>query len=257
MFAGARSVPVLIDLLDEACRSDRTPLRKVASQALVLLSAASSEASRELQEALGRPDASLRFLQDVIDVLAEIGGDQPGRLTTFARHADSEVRVHALGALQRLMGPRAEAYLLGALSDPAVEVRKQALASIGSLTPIPHRSLLRLVALADDRGEPDELRIAALRALGGLGNERLPDGSSVEDFCLRLLEDRPGVMQRVLDRLVPSRSGKLRLVSVQVLGMVGGERSLGAFRDLSAGADQDLRTAMQEAARLIETRLAG
>src|SRR5262245_34428843 len=118
--------------------------------------------------------------------LAVIGGRAVERLITLSQsNASSSARLGALRALEAIGDPRALAPALGAVNDPDADVAVAAIAVARRFLKGASGAKVvdRLTAVALDRARPDDVRVAALRALRAL------EASTLEPLLKSLAED--------------------------------------------------------------------
>lgn len=94
------------------------------------------------------------------------------------------IRAAAIVSLGALKDERAAVPLLAALSDENAEIRLQAAAALGTLRD--SKAVAKLSEIVENPLEPDNVRAAAVAALGNIGDK------SVEDLLVRALDVRVG-----------------------------------------------------------------
>ena len=119
-----------------------------------------------------------------------LGGFKERRLVepliTVLENADEmkSIRAAAIVSLGALKDERAAAPLLTALSDENAEIRLQAAAALGALKDA--KAVAKLSEIVENPLEPDDVRAAAVGALGNIGDK------TVEDVLIRALDIRVG-----------------------------------------------------------------
>ena len=96
------------------------------------------------------------------------------------------IRAAAIVSLGALKDERAAAPLLTALSDENAEIRLQAIAALGTLKDA--KAVAKLSEIVENPLEPDNVRAAAVTALGNIGDK------TAEDVLIRALDIRVGNM---------------------------------------------------------------
>ena len=94
------------------------------------------------------------------------------------------IRAAAIVSLGALKDERAAAPLLAALSDENAEIRLQAAVALGTLKDA--KAVAKLSEMVENPLEPDDVRAAAVAALGNIGDE------TAEDVLIRALDIRVG-----------------------------------------------------------------
>ena len=94
------------------------------------------------------------------------------------------IRAAAIVSLGALKDERAAAPLLAALSDENAEIRLQAAAALGNLKDA--KAVAKLSEMVENPLEPDNVRAAAVTALGNIGDK------TAEDVLIRALDIRVG-----------------------------------------------------------------
>ena len=119
-----------------------------------------------------------------------LGGFKERRLVepliTVLENTDEmkSIRASAIISLGALKDERAAASLLTALSDENAEIRLQAAAALGTLKDA--KAVAKLSEIVENPLEPDNVRAAAVTALGNIGDK------SAEDLLVRALDIRVG-----------------------------------------------------------------
>jgi HEAT repeat protein len=107
-------------------------------------------------------------VRNALAILGEVGGERPVELivSTLA-HTDPRVRREALMALAKVGGEDAGQLVYGMIKDPDSDVRRAAAMAAGALKV--ERALRPLLALLDEENDPDVIA-EVLHALGQLGD---------------------------------------------------------------------------------------
>jgi HEAT repeat protein len=169
-------------------------------------------------------------------------GDVAGPLVTALKDKDPVVRFYAATALVA-MGPEAIAPLIDLLRADREADRER---GIRVLTKIGAPAVEQLIALLQDRKSPGEVRAAAARTLGIIGDARAitPLSGALRDENAFLRQQSAlalGVIgEPALDQLMSMASAALpatREIAIEALGSIHSERSLN--RVIEALADQN------------------
>jgi len=165
---GARAVPALVQSLEES--TDKTQRMRVVD----VLVRIGEEAERETLALLA--DEQWYVRRNAAFVLAYIGGERSaGPLTRAATDSEPRVRTEAVRALGRIGGPEAEQALLRSLRDADLHVAGAAAEALGKHGG--EETVTALSGILDKHGvfgvsSPDDLRLAAARALKKIGNSQ-------------------------------------------------------------------------------------
>ena len=159
------------------------------------------------------------------------------------------IRAAAIVSLNALKDERAAGPLLIALSDENAEIRLQAAAALGTLKDA--KAVAKLSEIVENSLEPDNVRAAAVTALGNIGD------NSAEDVLIRALDSRlgniannamialgkleseaavPRLIAILEDKRVPLNAGtavlanaSARTKAARALGTIGGPRAAEAL----------------------------
>jgi hypothetical protein len=157
-------VAVLEALRQEA--TDPEADQGVRRSLLAMVAAFADQGSDVLSRMLNEPD--WRLARNAIHLLSETGADDiVPQLTVALGHSDGRVRKEALQSLARLGGEEAAILAVAQLEDQEPQVRAQAVRTVGVLHA--ERGLRPLLSLLDNEGEP-EVVLEVIRALGQLGD---------------------------------------------------------------------------------------
>jgi HEAT repeat protein len=164
--AGAAAVPALIDHLDGRIEGD--PREAV----LLLRDAADKRATPALVAELDRGRVPVATVLEALSATGDPDAVVPVLGLTDSK--DPEIRLAAMNALTPLLGEDARAadVLIERLDDDEVEVRVMAVEDLGLLRA--PRAVKRLIDLAGP-GNPQRLRLAAIDALGEIGDTAASD----------------------------------------------------------------------------------
>jgi hypothetical protein len=133
---------------------------------LAMVAAFAAQGSDVVSRMLNEPD--WRLARNAIHLLSETEADDiVPQLTVALGHSDGRVRKEALQSLARLGGEEAAILAVAQLEDQEPQVREQAARTVGVLQA--ERGLRPLLSLLEHEGEP-EVVLEIIRALGQLGD---------------------------------------------------------------------------------------
>jgi HEAT repeat protein len=188
-----------------------------------------------LAEYLRANKSRLHRLTPLIEILGTIDrGRQRDLLVTYSRHPVPAVRKSALAGLYRSLGKDAEPLLLDAVKDQDPSVCQTSITLLGtSRCVIPEFiEWLHSIVISPNPTDVREegVLVAALRALGALGNVPLTPTRQVEEVLLdRLGLAKTGWFRRGM-RLENDLSPRVQEAFCSTLGSVGTEHSAQALR---------------------------
>jgi HEAT repeat protein len=172
-------------------------------------------------------DAEWFVVRNAAELLGKIGArEAEGPLCELMRHADERVRRSVTAALMRLGTPRGVRGVLGALADPAPEVRMQAAAALAT-RPAPEFAEPLLRALEGEREE--QVQAAYLPALGAIATP------AAVERVIAAAEARGGFLRK--------QALSVRLAAVQGLGRAETPTAKAALRKLEGDPNPAVREA--------------
>ncbi len=219
-----------------------------------------THAMRRLVE-IGEPavDSLLSALADesmrwpASGALLNIGAPAVRKTVLAVKHRDPAVRRGALFILQQLEVASAAPSIQGALADPDVSVQVQAIRAVAHFR---GANALRLLLEKVDTGYPEPVRDAAIEALGRFGEQALPSlrslyvqsGGEMRVAAVRALggtgtREGLGFVRSALS----DRSPLVRYYACRVLGDARDTSSAGAIAALLGDPDPIVREAAGEA----------
>jgi HEAT repeat protein len=194
-----------------------------------------SDGADTLAEYLRANKSRLHRLTPLIEILGTIDrGRQRELLVFYSRHTVPAVRKSALAGLYRSLGKDAEPLLMDAVKDQDPSVCQTAitlLATSRCMVPEFIEWLHRIVMSPNPTDVREEgVLVAALRALGALGNVPLTPTRQVEEVLLdRLGLAKSGWLRRGM-RLENDLSPRVQEAFCSTLGSVGTEHSAQALK---------------------------
>ena len=203
----------------------------------------------QLIDALG--DESTRWTAS--GALLNIGAPAVRKTVLATRHPDPAVRRGALFILQQLGVTSAAPSIQAALADPDVSVQVQAIRAVAHFR---GQGALRLLLEKVDTGYPPVVRDAAIEALGRFGEEALPPlrslyvqgGAEMRVAAVRALggTGTPGGIGIVRSAL-SDRSALVRYYACRALADAGDAASAGEVATLLGDPDPAVREAAGDA----------
>ena len=185
--------------------------------------------------------------------LLNIGAPAVRKTVLAVKHKDPAVRRGALFILQQLEVTSAAPSLQAALSDPDVSVQVQAIRAVAHFR---GQGALRLLLEKVDTGYPPAVRDAAIEALAGLGDEALPSlrslyvqsGGEMRVAAVRALGGtgtREGI--ELVRSALSDPSALVRYYACRAIADAGDTSSAGAVAMLLGDPDPGVREAAGEA----------
>jgi hypothetical protein len=223
---GAAGVEPLLDILAE---SESRQLRRALIDRL-------PSHPDELRPALASRIGDSRWyvLRNLLCMAAELPGPPAVDAARASLHSDARVRREAFRVLFKHAGDARARAIASALSDADDRVRRLALQSVieGGC---PEAAVPRLAALASESEEEADLRVSAVRALGGQG------GRLALEALLALTQPR---RRSILDAMRTQPTDPVQVAAVAELGRIRNEpRAKERLNRLAAGRDQALAAA--------------
>jgi HEAT repeat protein len=185
--------------------------------------------------------------------LLNIGAPAVRKTVLAVRHRDPAVRRGALFILQQMEVTSAAPSIQAALSDPDVSVQVQAIRAVAHFR---GEGALRLLLEKVDTGYPPAVRDAAIEALAGLGEEALPSlrslyvqsGGEMRVAAVRALGGsgtREGI--ELVRSALSDPSALVRYYACRVIADAGDTPSAGAVAAMLGDPDPAVREAAGEA----------
>jgi HEAT repeat protein len=253
--AGPAAASPLVKLL--AAEKDRA-LRRLICEILTRLG---EPAAPELVKHIKDPDSSWYLARNLIMVLSDMKSEAlKDEIEPLLKHEEFRVREQALVYSAKVFGVLAEPSLISALSDPEAAVRRK---SVGVLSRFPQISDPALAGLAaivrrklKKEPSPDEEQelIEAAEILGKLGARALPDGTTLEDTLIGVLEQETG--RGLLGRLAGQKSfrtPKMRAALTEALGKTGSSKAKKTLGALAKDKEQLVKESALAAIARIES----
>jgi HEAT repeat protein len=271
-----RRTAVLLDVLGSA----EPDVRAIGARLVTLVLQGREEIADPVRDRLVAMvgDADPRVREEVVGTLFNINyaGALSALLTQLAQERDERVKVALANAVGAIEDPAAVAQLLPLINDPSPGV---ALAALRALERVGRRLrtdnppqaaevATRLRAIAVPRGRnapppPEELRIAALDALGAIRDPAMLDQArvllserspSIRQATLRLLGELgdPRAGDAISDTLRSERDPMMRQQALDALGKAGGlgyAETLFSYMQNSTEADPAVRERAWQAFR--------
>jgi HEAT repeat protein len=253
-YAGGEAVTgVLLGLLAE---SEERTVRRMVCDILVRLG---DKVAPKLHERLLKPDTPWYLARNLVMVLAEMTSPVlMDDLDKFVTHEHPRVREEALGYLLKLSkakggpGEDPEPKLVRALHDPDLQVRRKTVQLLGQLKELSDFSMQGLVWLMEKKSEAEPskeeelLFIQVAELLGKAANRRLPEGRTVEDALVKILESES---KGLFGRMVRSKGRTSRMLAslIETLGKIGTEKSRKLITQFSKDKDPAVKKSAQTA----------
>ena len=185
--------------------------------------------------------------------LLNIGTPAVRKTVLAVKHKDPAVRRGALFILQQMEVTSAAPSIQAALSDPDVSVQVQAIRAVAHFR---GQGALRLLLEKVDTGYPPAVRDAAIEALAGLGDEALPSlrslyvqsGGEMRVAAVRALGGtgtREGI--ELVRSALSDPSALVRYYACRAIAAAGDTSSAGAVAALLGDPDPAVREAAGEA----------
>lgn len=185
--------------------------------------------------------------------LLNIGAPAVRKTVLAVKHRDPSVRRGALFILQQMEVTSSAPSIQAALSDPDVSVQVQAIRAIAHFR---GQGALRLLLEKVDTGYPPAVRDAAIEALAGLGDEALPSlrslyvqsGGEMRVAAVRALGGtgtREGI--ELVRSALSDPSALVRYYACRAIADAGDTSSAGALAALLGDPDPAVREAAGEA----------
>jgi HEAT repeat protein len=185
--------------------------------------------------------------------LLNIGTPAVRKTVLAVKHKDPSVRRGALFILQQMEVTSAAPSIQAALSDPDVSVQVQAIRAVAHFR---GQGALRLLLEKVDTGYPPAVRDAAIEALAGLGDEALPSlrslyvqsGGEMRVAAVRALGGtgtREGI--ELVRSALSDPSALVRYYACRAIADAGDTSSAGAVAALLGDPDPGVREAAGEA----------
>lgn len=210
---GEQIVPPILDRL---CASGNLYARKALAAALVQIGEPAVPFITTMTK-----DSRWYVVRNMVAILGEIGGaDCIKTLKSSAYHDDNRVRKEAIRSLSKIGGAEAEAVLLGLLTTKDMDVKLQAILSMGIM-----KSTLALQPLMDIIRERDffcdatPAKREAFQAIGRIGDRR------AAPFLIAFLKKRRWFTWRSLESVM--------VAAALALGNIGDESAIDTLKELS------------------------
>jgi HEAT repeat protein len=254
--AGEKSVPALSKVLEES--EDRS-IRRLVCDILIRIG---DKIGHKLVERMNAKDIPWYLVRNLLMVLGEMESQiLMDDIDRFINHDHPRVREESLGYLIKASKPdeassdNLEPKLVRVLRDPDLNVRKKAVQSLGQLRDLSDFSLQGLIWMIEKKvetipsKEEELLFIQVAEALGKVKNRRLPEGRTLEDALIKILEsESKGLLGRMVGG--KGRTPRMRSSLIDVLGKIGTEKSLKVLAQ--ASKDKDLKKAAKVAIAAIK-----
>lgn len=214
---GEISIPPLLDILK------KSPSKTVRKVIVDVLSQSTENTAILLLRELKKPGLPWYFKRNLILILGNLKASiARDTIKNFLRDPEARVREEALIALSKSDEKDFHLHLNTALKDQSSEVRSRALLLLGSLkkvTPDIYRSALE--NLKDEENSISSKKVA-LKIFEKWGNKKFPDGKTVEEVLIELIEHSFGGLFK---RLKESQEEELIKEVLRLLIEIGGKKS--------------------------------
>ena len=254
---GTAAIPPLVQVLEQSTREE------ILNETGLTLSAMGKEAIPHLIAILEGGALKRNTARSIITVLSQVGDAETAAvIERYARHPQSGVREAALQALYNMGARDAVPILIAAMDDDESLVSLRAIHLLQRLESRHRPYVMKLIDLMNPEDAKTEVEpqvtIAAIKALGQVGNVSMGDLGTIEELLLDCF-DRHG-KNRVLALLSRGRSegrARIRAALCETLVLFGGELSLERMEDTRDEPSPIVREQMRQAVKALEERLDG
>ncbi|MBI5287256.1 MAG: HEAT repeat domain-containing protein [Deltaproteobacteria bacterium] len=211
------STPIFINLIPHNSRL----VRRTACERLVRLGKAIIPPLKEALERRKDP----YFIRNALMILGEMGQGSTGLEGIFKRflnHEEPRIRVEAVVGLVNIMGTEAEGFILNALNDRDLVVRRRAVWGMGEIKSVRPEVIDYFINTIRHGG--DESLIEQVLSSMQQYPRRIDVTNQFEDTILEILTKRYGFLGRVVVEYL--ESDHLRAKMCETLGYIGGQRSI-------------------------------
>ncbi len=255
---GEAALPILLRILTEtdrraACTDTAVALGRIAPPEWIVDHLTGKKLKPHTAHYL------LKVLGEIGDVRHAIG------IKGYVRHKHPMVRDAALEAAFLLGHDKAIPVLLRAIYDPNPDLVCRAIHFLERLEYTDKRYIKPLLGIVEPPPEgeeethksaPDAVQVAAIRALGKMGNLELGSVGTLEEHLLKVLPAPDRWRKFAIWRQTESHaSDDLRVAVCDALAQIGTRLSMKRLHDQSGEPEQRVRVRMSRAAADIERRL--
>ena len=252
---GSASVSPLVRILEDTERDD------VCTDAALTLVAVGQAGATDVAAVLQKRGLKRHTARYLLKVLGEIGTAASGEvIASYLRHPAPKVRDAANEAAARVYGVSAATALVAALDDDEPGVACHAIHLLERVASRHRLFVLKLVALLGparpEKPVAEAVQVAAVTALGRMGNLAIGERGTLEDVLLACVE-KPAAkgLGALLGRTAaPSRSEAFRGALYDALGTIGTERAAAELMDATSEPNVALKERRARAVKAIRGR---
>ncbi len=166
----------------------------------------------------------------MIFLIKEMGDKDSAYLVRkYLSHPHPKVREEALDCLVALEDKELIYEIETLLDDENENIRRKVLFFLSRIGTRKKEHIMKVISILFDEEENTETKKIALRVFLSSGNLKLPDGKTIEDLLIELLEKRKKVLFFSVD---DERSIDFKKEIINVLGEIGSSKSLALLKKI-------------------------
>jgi len=241
-------------LYDNLLEEKNPGRRKLLIEGLIRFGPKSIERLRGILKDPAKP-ANLQML--ALEAIGRTKNKEDAEIVqVFLKHSRPELRAEAVSALVRILGPQALSPVEPLLKDPDLGVKKRAVAVLGFLAKNHQELRARLLGIAFNQEEHNEIRAQAIQELGRNPPETEEERLELEGKLLELISEGEGFAGRIRKRFSSQTEerDKPKLAVLDLLGKIGDKKALENLSGLRL-AGKELGAKLDEVLKQLNLRL--
>ncbi len=254
--AGPDAAEGLIDLL---ARAEDRSLRRLLCEILTRMGEAVAPAIHERLRAPGTPWFLIRNLVMIMGDLKSPAAIED--IEWLGAHEHPRVREETLAYAAKTMATESKQMMVEALADVNPDVKKRALRILMKFPDLDDEAAAKVIAMVEKKTpkdpppEEEQAIESAADLIAKLGPRDLPDGATVEDKLIEILE--PEQAKGLLGRITgakSTRTPRMKAALIKALGATGADKSMKLLQGFQKEKDPAVKEAARNALGEIERR---